>query len=114
WTNSQSIPRNTNVYVYHNLSVNVKDDAIVAIRIQVFRNDGAEVDVSTQPGQKAYTTTVGLRDSDWYNVLTYGDETIHATLRFDLKVVRVGKANTILVVPNDWSTLSNGTIAGVP
>jgi hypothetical protein len=27
---------------------------------------------------------------------------------------RVGKANTLLMTPNDWSTLSNGTVDGEP
>jgi len=31
-----------------------------------------------------------------------------------IRVFRVGKANTLLMTPNDWSTLSNGTVDGVP
>lgn len=27
---------------------------------------------------------------------------------------RVGKSNTLLLVSNDWSTLSNGTVDGEP
>ena len=29
-------------------------------------------------------------------------------------IFRVGKANTLPMVPNDWSTLSNGTVDGRP
>ena len=31
-----------------------------------------------------------------------------------MHAIRVGKADTILVTPNDWSTLSNGTVDGAP
>ncbi len=64
--------------------------------------------------QQAYTTTLGLKDPGRYNVQTVGNETDYANLWFDLGVVRVGKANTLLIVPNDWSTLTNGTVDGVP
>lgn len=30
------------------------------------------------------------------------------------RVFRVGKANSLLLTPNDWSTLSNGTVDGTP
>src|SRR5213594_2092707 len=30
------------------------------------------------------------------------------------RVIRVGKSNAILMVPNDWSTLVNGTVGGKP
>jgi len=30
------------------------------------------------------------------------------------RIFRVGKANTLLMTPNDWSTLSNGTVDGSP
>jgi len=31
-----------------------------------------------------------------------------------VRVFRVGKANTLPMTPNDWSTLSNGTVDGEP
>ncbi len=34
--------------------------------------------------------------------------------RHNANVFRVGKANTLLLTPNDWSTLSNGTVDGEP
>src|SRR5437867_8875840 len=42
------------------------------------------------------------------------DPNLRANVSFDVRVVRVGKANTLLMAPNDWSTLSNGTVDGRP
>ena len=33
---------------------------------------------------------------------------------FDVRTMKVGKTNTLIVAPNDWSTLSNGTVDGRP
>jgi len=37
-----------------------------------------------------------------------------STAKPNVRVFRVGKANTLLLTPNDWSTLSNGTVDGEP
>ena len=39
---------------------------------------------------------------------------IPAIRRQNAEDVRVGKANSLLLTPNDWSTVSNGTVDGEP
>ena len=55
-----------------------------------------------------------LKAADRYNQQTSGEEPTKATVWYDVRVLRVGKANTLLVAPRDWSTLSNGTVDGTP
>ena len=114
WTNTQAFPNNQNNIVNHLLSVNVRDDTSAPIKIQVFRSDGGELDVSPTVGVKTFSDTVDLKAVDRYNQQTSGEEPTKATVWYDVRVLRVGKANTLLVTPRDWSTLSNGTVDGTP
>ena len=101
----------------HLLSVNVPDNVLsTTLKIQVFANDvdgGRELDVA--PGSsKTFTTSHRLWDPDRYGEVAAGNEANYAVVYYDIRTFRVGKANTLLVTPNDWSTLSNGTVGGVP
>jgi len=101
----------TYVDLDHVLSIDTDDgDWFPDFNITVRRNDYTVVDITPS------TSTLQLQ-SQWF----YGNEakcyttsgTIayapHATLEYCLKTVKVGKENTLLVVPNDWSTVFNGT-----
>ena len=118
WTNSANTSTTVNpVTINHLLSVNVPDNAAATVKIQVFANDvqnGREIDVASG-APTTYTTTVVLTEPDRYGLTTSGYPTAsYAWASFDIRVFRVGKANTLLMTPNDWSTLSNGTADGEP
>jgi len=95
----------------HILSINTDDgDWFPDFNITVRRNDYTVVDITPS------TSTLQLQ-SQWF----YGNEAKcytatgtsayppHASLDYCLKTVKVGKENTLLVVPSDWSTVFNGT-----
>jgi len=98
------------VNLNHLLSINTDDgDFTPDFNITVRRNDYPTL-VDITPS----TSTKELQSQWFYGneakcTTTTGTTSPYATLDYCLKTVKVGKENTLLVVPNDWSTVFNGT-----
>jgi len=102
-------------FVYHNLTVNVRDDTrIVPVDFALYRNTNPTGLVDIVDG---YGRTVvehfDLLGGDVLGKQTrggrYDGEPVDGALTYDIRVFRVSKGNTLLLTPNDWSGVFNGS-----
>ena len=107
YTNSVTVSGGSLGTPYHNLSVNVRDDApFVTVTFEVWRTTGSvQVDIDAGAG-KTHTATLNLLKADFLGNQTFGSE---GDLKFDVRTLRLGKVNTLLATPGDWSGVFNGS-----
>jgi len=112
WSESASAPKEQVKTVYHNLSVNVRDDtrhATVVFRVMKNTSPYSEVDIKPGAGT-SLSVTFDLLGADTLGATSSGSPTDPwGVITYDIRTLRLGKANTLLATPGDWSGVFNGS-----
>lgn len=91
----------------HTLSVDVNDSDIdIKINITLKSADREYTDINPDPTEREYNHTYYITDSEGYKT-TKGYSNPAGEVGYRLKTIRQGKVNTLLIVPNDYSTVLN-------
>jgi hypothetical protein len=94
----------------HFISKNVPDDKRdVTIVIKAFDNGPSDNDIDITPGPgKSLVVHLNLTDNVW-DGHSSGTENTHGDVYYEIRTVKSGKVNTLLMTPTDWSTVLNSS-----
>jgi len=118
WTNSEETARGSVKYAYQNVSVDVHDDQpLVSVEFSMWGNNGAHVDLAAGSGLNAVVAFSVLGKDDMgipppggvYSSCGDSGGSLWGCLNYQIRTFRVGKLNTLLLTPNDWSGVFNGS-----
>jgi len=110
WTITKNDGPTTYIYLDHYISVNVPDwDRTWSYNFTVRDNIGNVIDVTPSTSTTQFSALFDVADQATGYLETEGTQAIRAKMGYSAQLMKVGKVNTLLIVPMDYSTIFNGS-----